>query len=147
MKDTIRPAIPEREASVAKLADYFAGMQDGEFISWLRIEADTGQPMVLTGPGRNDVRRALRRIKRPYEAVRGEGVRLSAPENAMTIVRGRFVRIDGAVRIADRTQRQLQERHLDKMNPAEQQKMIMLAGFFGAIRVMVKENTVKILKT
>lgn len=142
----MKKAIPEREAAVAALADYFAGMPDGEYVAWLRIEAETSQSMALTGPGRDDVRRALRRLRRPYEPVRGDGVRLSAPDNAISIVRGRFVRIDGAVRVADRTQQQLRERHLEQMTPDDQRTMLLTAGLFGAIRAMVRENSVKILK-
>lgn len=139
-------SIPERETQVAKLADYFTGQPDGEYVSWLRIESETGFSMAVSGTGREDVRRALRRIKRPYEAVRAEGIRLSSPENAVLIVKQRFTRIDGAVRVADRTQGQLRERHLDAMSPEDQRTMIMTAGFFGAIRALCRENGTKILK-
>lgn len=143
----MKKAIPEREADIARLRDYFAGMSDGEYVSWLRIESETGISMRFGGHGRGDVRRALRKLKRPYEAIRGDGVKLSAPDNAINIVRGRFVRIDGAVRVADRVQQQLRERHLDQMSVQDQRTMIMTAGFFGAIRTLVKENSTKILKT
>jgi hypothetical protein len=139
-------AICEREADIARLKDYFAGMPDGEYVAWLRIEAETGVSMAFPGNGRNDARRALRRLKRPYEAIRGDGVKLSAPDNAISIVRGRFVRIDGDVRIADKTQQQLRARHLDQMSADDQRTMIITAGFFGAIRTLVKENSTKILK-
>lgn len=141
-----KPSIPQHESEIAKIAEFFVPLPDGEDISWLRIEHETGVSMNVKGPGRSFARRALRRLKRPYEPVRGEGLRLSSPDNAMTIVRGRFIRIDGAVRIADRTQQELQKRHLPLMSTQDQQRMLVAAGFFGAIRTIAKETSTKILK-
>lgn len=136
----------EKQAKVAKLAAFFGTFQDGEELSWMRIESDTGIRMRPSDVGRACVRLALRRLKRPYETLRGQGVRLSAPGSAITIVRGRFCRIDGAVRAADRTQRELSKRHLEQMTSADQQRMIVSAGFFGAIRTIAKETSTKLLK-
>jgi len=88
----------------------------------------------MTPKRRDYVRTALARLRRPYAAVRGEGVQLSSPSTALTILHGKFTRIDGAVRGAERTQRQLQARHLEMMTGDEQRKMLLIAGFFGAIR-------------
>ena len=140
----VKPSIPERAAQLAKLADYFAGRGDGEELGWLRIEHDAGVMMDL--PGRALARRALARLKRPYEAVRGEGVRLSAPSNSMTILRGKFVKIDRAVRRADRTRSQIADRHMAQLAPADQQRMLVLAGFFGAVRAFAKEAEVKVIR-
>ena len=137
---------PEIEAKIARLVDYFDGLADGEEILWIRIEADTGISMDVAGKGRDYARKALRRLKRPYESIPKEGIRLSSPETAMTIVNKGFTRIDGAVRVADRTQRQLQERHLEKMSPQDQQKMIVSAGFFGAVRAFAKQASAKLLR-
>lgn len=136
----------EKQKQVAQLAQFFADRGDGEEISWMRIEAETGIPMRSRDVGRQLARLALRRIRRPYETLRGVGVRLSAPDNSITIVRGRFCRIDGAVRAADRTQKELSRRHLEQMSPQDQQRMIVSAGFFGAIRSIAKETSTKLLK-
>lgn len=136
----------ERESEVARLASYFEQLPDGEELLWMRIESDTGMSMAVSGRGRALVRKALRRLKRPYEALVGEGIRLSAPDTAMTIVRGRFCRIDGAVRVADRTQKQLQQRHLEQMSSDDQRRMLLAAGFFGAIRAHAKEARTKLLR-
>jgi hypothetical protein len=139
-------SIPEKQALVTKLTEFFDTCKDGDEVSWMRIEADTAIPMRAGDPGRGLARLALKRARRPYEAIRGVGIRLSSPSNAIAIVRGRFCRIDGAVRIADKTQRELQRRHLDQMTPGDQQRMIVAAGFFGAIRSIAKETSTKLLK-
>lgn len=135
---------PEVAATIAKLADYFAGLADGEEVMWIRVEADTS--IKMTTVGRALVRRALRRLKRPYEALHGNGVRLSSPQTAMAITRGKFCRIDSAVRVAERTNEQLSGRHLAQMSPDEQRKMLMAASLFGAIRAVAKQNSPPILK-
>lgn len=134
------------QEEIQTLVTYFEGMPDGEEILWIRIEADTHLSMDVRGPGRANARRALRLLKRPYEAIVGSGIRLSAPDSAMTIVRSRFVRIDGAVKVADRTQRELSTRHLEQMHADDKRRMLVAAGFFGAIRAFAKDARPKLLK-
>ena len=134
------------QARIQALAKYFEAHADGETLTWQEIETGTGIDMSVKGNGRDMARRALKVLKRPYETLVGTGVRLSAAASAMTIVRGRFSRIDGAVRIADRTQRQLQDRHLEAMPDDDKRRMLIAAGFFGAIRTYAKQARVKLLK-
>lgn len=140
----MKPSIPERAQAVAKLADYLGGQPDGEELTWVRIESETAVRMDM--PGRELARRALAKIKRPYEAIRGDGVRLSSASTSMTILRGRFVRIDRAVRRADKTREQIADRHMAQLPQQEQQKLLVLAGFFGAVRAFAKEAEVKVIR-
>jgi len=133
-------SIPETTQSIQSIAEVLADRPDGSTVSWLEIEKATGISMRTGGPGREWTRRALRKIRRPYEAVRGNGVRLSAPTTALTISGHKFVRIDGAVRIAERVNRQLSERHLDKMTGEEQRTLIAYGALFGTIRAVAKQN-------
>jgi hypothetical protein len=131
---------PERQMQMKKLGEYFDTQPDGEEFSWDRIESETRIPMRPRGPGRALVWKTLKRLKRPYEAIVGIGLRLSSPETALTIVHGKFRRMDGAVRVATRTQKILSDLHLDKMSGDEQRKMIMAAAFFATVRMIVQEN-------
>lgn len=142
-----KSSIPEIELKVEKLRSYFEQAADGEEISWMRVEADTQISMDLKGNGRDLARRALLKLKRPYEAVRGVGVRLSSPENAIAILKGRFVRIDTAVLRADKTQQRLTDRHLEQMTPRDQRAMIIAAGFFGAVRTIANQAKTQLLKS
>lgn len=137
-------SVPEVEAQLARLADYFEKRADGDEVQWTVIATTTGVRM--TAKGKDLARRALRRIKRPYEALRGVGVRLSSPVTAMTIVRGNMMRVDGAMRVAAKTQKQLQARHLEKMSGDDQRRMLVAAGFFGALRAFATDAREKLLK-
>jgi len=137
-------SIPEREAQVAILREYLSTVADGEELSWVRIEDDTSIKMDTIG--RSMVRRALSKMKRPYEALRGTGVRLSSADSALPIMKGRFGRIDNAVRRADRTRNHLADRHTEQMNARDRDKMTTLAGFFGAVRAFAAEASTKLLK-
>ena len=137
---------PEMLLQCEQLKEYLSGQPDGEDLSWERIEADTRVPMRTRTPGRAMVRHVLRKMKRPYEAIIGKGIRLSSPNTALAIVHGKFVRINGAVRVASRTQQQLQDRHLGKMSGEEQRKMIAAAAFFATVRAIALENRSRMLK-
>lgn len=134
---------PEREKQLATLIEYFGGRSDGDELTWLAIEHETGVPMNETG--KQLARSALRKNARPYEAVRGIGVRLSAPQSALSIMGSRFLRIDNSVRRADKTRQQLTERHLEQMPSQDQQKMLTLAAFFGTVRAFAKEASKRVL--
>jgi hypothetical protein len=136
-------SVEKNAERLGKLREYFTGLSDGEEVLWIRIEAETGVEMTMAG--RELARRALRTIKRPYEAIRGEGIRLSAPDNTLTIMRHRFVRIDNAVRRADRTRSHLTDRHFEQLPPDTQRKMTLLAGFFGAVRAMANGKAKEVL--
>ena len=140
----VRPiwqASPEREAAADALRDFLVGRPDGEELPWLLIESATG--IKMDAGGKNLVRIALRRLKRPYVAERGTGIRLSSAALALGISRSKFSRLDGALEIADKTQRELSSRHLAQMSGEEQRKMIMLAGFFGMVRSIARETSVE----
>lgn len=136
-------SIPERETQVAKLMDSIGAVADGTEISWLKLEHDTAIKMDMHG--RALVRIALRKLRRPYEAVRGVGIRVSSHDTAMSIMGQRFIRIDNSVRRADRTREQLSDRHLAQMSTQDQQRMLTLAGFFGTVRAFAKEASSRIL--
>jgi len=141
MEDGMRFVGKEENAEMlGKLTEYFNAQPDGEELTWLRIEADTGVKMAKHG--RSLARRALR--NRPYESICGQGIRLSSAESALSIAHGRLVRIDQSVRRADKVQQELQTRHLNEMKVGEQQRLLMLASFFGAIRTVAKNATSKV---
>lgn len=128
------------QKSIAILAKCYDKHADGDVVTWVDLEKESGLPMRVSGTGRIYARRALKRIRRPYETLPGVGVRLSSRDNAIIIVHGRFRRIDGAVRVAERTQKQLTDRHLEQMSTDDQRKILLAASFFGAIRAIAKSE-------
>lgn len=139
-------ATPEIEEKVALLVLFFEPLPDGEELSWGRITADTGIDMATAAKHRPLVVRALKRLRRPYEAMRGYGIKLSSAETSLRMVKRGFVRIDNSVKHVDRVQKQLSARHLDQMSPTDQRRMIMAAGFFGAIRTFVRQSSTKAIE-
>jgi hypothetical protein len=140
----VKPSIPEIQQAVAKLVEFFRDVPDGEDVAWLRVEAETG--VTMDEHGKPLVRRALKKLGRPYASVRGVGLRMSSAENALSIVQGGFVRVDNALRRTDKTREVLAARHLDQMTPGDQQKMLVLAGFFGAVRTFARDASLKVSK-
>ena len=136
-------SMQRRNVEVERLSVYFHAQPDGEEVSWLRVEHETS--VVMDAKGRGLARRALARAKRPYVALRNVGVRLSAPETAMEIMGWRFVRIDRAVRKADRTRTILSGRHMEQMPEEGKQRFLALAAFFGAVRVIASEAKARLL--
>jgi hypothetical protein len=132
----------KRTAQLAQLVEYIQCANDGEELTWLRIEADTS--IKMDSAGRRLISRACQKARRPYENIRGIGVRMSSAESTMPIVQSRFVRIDNAVRRADRDRRQLADRHFEQLNSSDKSKMLMLAGFFGAVRAFAKDASGKL---
>jgi hypothetical protein len=139
----IKPSIPEREIEVARLCEYFSSLPNGAKVSWEEIEEHAGVRMNMSG--REQARRALRRLRWPYLPVRGEGVVLSSADSALTIMRGKFVKIDHAVRKADTTRAHLTERHLPDMSGRDQRSMLLLASFFGAVRTIANDARRRVL--
>jgi hypothetical protein len=130
-----------RQTEISKVQIVLQALADGATISWVELEQQSGIKMHPSdAPGRNYARCAMHRLKRPYETLRGVGLRMSAPTNAITIAHGKFARIDGALRVADKTNHHLTTRHLEKMAPEEQRKLIIMGGFFGAVRAMASEH-------
>lgn len=126
---------PENKHDMMVLQSYFENKPDAEEFTWLRIEADTR--IKMDNRGKQLVRAALR--KRPYESIRGVGVRLSSAEAVPRMLLGKMRRIDGAVKRADSTQQKLQILHLEQMSARAQQGMLMMASFFGAIRSIARD--------
>lgn len=122
----------ERVDQMQRLVQYLNEQPDGQQLKWTQIASETGIQMGQCG--RNMVRRALSKIKRPYVALVSIGVKLSDAETALPIVATKFVRIDNAVKRADRTQREVSARHLTQLDSDKQKRMLLLASFFGAVR-------------
>jgi len=126
---------PEQQAVRAKLTEYFEKQLDGAELSWLLIEHDTGIKMD-TG-GRNMVRDVLDKLRgkgSSRESVRGEGVILSSPSNAMKIVDECGRRVGNAIKGWGRAVENVHQRFADRMNSDDRRRLSERMGFVGALR-------------
>lgn len=139
----MKPSTPETREARDHLTALFKDAPDGAEITWGDIAKGSGIRMDVRG--KELVRHVLRKLHRPYESIRGQGLRLSCANTALTIVRDRFVRIDNRVREADRTQRDLTARHLHQMDEGGKSRLLMVASFFGAIRTIADNARTQML--
>lgn len=139
-------ATPEQQAKLAKLVEFFEGQKDGTELPWLLIESETGVPM--DDKGRDMARQALRKTKGhgSYGSVRGEGVILASPTNALGIVNEHGRRVGGAIKRWGKTVENTRQRFLEAMSREDQQQLLGRVAFVGALKTMAAGCSVKQLK-
>ena len=125
---------PEQQARKAKLTEYLEAQKDGAELSWLRIEHDT--KIVMDQAGRSLVRDVLDHLrgKGSRESVRGEGVILSSPSNAMKIVDDMGRRVGRSIRGWAKAVENARARFAERMSVDDQRRLAERSGFIGAMR-------------
>ena len=121
-----------------KLQVFMEGLEPGREISFLEIAAETGLPMDTKG--RSDLRRAMKRSRREYSAVRGYGIRLADAAGVMPILSSRIRRIDSSVKRADQSQKLLQEQFFESLTTEDQKRILFAGAVFGAIRIAAEQG-------
>lgn len=129
----------ENQKARAVLQSYFERQADGETLSWLDIEQATGVKM--DPPGRNRVRVVLNSLKRPFESIRGSGIRLSSPNTINTIVAGRGKSVGNAIKRWSKTIKHGTVRHLSAMEGDDKDRLINAASFAGALEGVMSNAT------
>lgn len=127
MKNTIQVV----SENTLKLQGIFAS-GDGRLFTYKEIENLTGVKMDLAG--KSYMRSALKRLKMPYEIIRGEGIRLLSPENASRIVVDKVIKVDNAIKRASKTTKQVSDKVYDRLSELEQKNINFLGALFGTIR-------------
>lgn len=116
------------------LIKYLEGVEHGQILSYQKIEQDTGVKM-NTPEGRSYLRTACKRLRREYSCLRGVGIELASPKTATTLIVGRLVKIDNAVKRAERTYNNVSVAFYDELSQEEQRQINFVGAAFGAIRV------------
>jgi hypothetical protein len=129
-------ATPAQQAKLDKLCLYIEGFADGAELSWLQVEHDTKVAMDLKG--RDMFRRCLLKVRGRggYESVRGEGIKLSSPGTALSIVNDHGRRVGRAIGNWTKTVEETKVRHFDEMPSDHQQQLLARSSFAGALRTM-----------
>lgn len=129
---------PENLASVETLCRYFDSKPDGAKLTWVEIEAGTGIKMSGVW-GRDLARRALKKLKRPYGAMIGIGVELSAPVNALDLAGDSVRRVRSAIKNGKKRTGQLRERHEEAMPAEARQSLVLLDAQLGGLQLGLKQ--------
>ena len=126
------------EESLA-LVNYLKDVEHGQILSYQQIEQDTGVKM-NTQAGRSYLRTACKKLKREYSCLRGVGIQLMGVNTATTLIVGRLVKIDNAVKRGERTYNNVSVAFYNELSPAEQKKINFVGAAFGAIRVAAENG-------
>ena len=121
------------------LVNYLKDVEHGQILSYQQIEQDTGVKM-NTMAGRSYLRTACKKLKREYSCLRGVGIKLADKETATTLVIGRLVKIDNAVKRGERTYNNVSIAFYNELSPAEQKTINFVGSAFGAIRVAAEQG-------
>lgn len=115
-----------------KIEALLTNAEKGKFFSYTELQDLTG--VIMNNRGKGFMRTALKRLKQPYECIKGTGIKLLSSENASRIVVNRVVKIDNSVKKADKITRQVHEKVYDELTEAEQKNIKFLGALFGTIR-------------
>ena len=121
------------------LISYLKDVEHGQILSYQQIEQDTGVKMD-TPTGKSYLRTACKKLKREYSCLRGVGIELASAKTASTLVVGRLVRVDNAVKKAERTYKNVSLAFYNELPPQEQKQINFIGAAFGAIRVAAENG-------
>ena len=93
-----------------------------------------------TQAGRSYLRTACKKLKREYSCLRGVGIKLMGVDTATTLIIGRLVKIDNAVKRGERTYNNVSMAFYNELNPSEQKQINFVGAAFGAIRVAAENG-------
>jgi hypothetical protein len=122
-----------------KLVNYLKDIEHGQILSYQQIEKDTGVKM-NTQTGRSYLRTACKKLRREYSCLRGIGIQLASVNTATTLVVGRLVKIDNAVKRGERTYNNVSLAFYNELAPEEQKQLNFVGAAFGAIRVAAENG-------
>lgn len=133
-----RNVIAQVSEDTLKIERFIETKNPGETISYDEISHESGVQMDL--PGKAKLRTALRRLRVEYSPVRGYGIKTADAGLVMPLLSSKVVRIDRAVKRADRTQKNLQVQFFAALTPEEQRQVLFAGAVFGAIRVAAENG-------
>lgn len=133
--------IQEASESTLKLASLFSSADPGREFSYKQIEELTG--IKMDNAGKSYMRSAFRKLKLPYEIMRGQGIKILSPENASRIVVDKVIKVDNAIKRASKTTKQVSDRVYDQLSEPEKKNINFLGALFGTIRAY-SQNAKKI---
>jgi len=130
--------IAEVSADTLKLQAFIEGRKPGDEITFVTVEEVTGVKMDLSG--RAKLRTAIKRAKREYSALKGEGVKLADAGMVMPLLASSLIKIDRSVKRGSKRQKTLQSQFFDALSPEEQHNILFCGAVFGAIRIAAENG-------
>jgi hypothetical protein len=133
-----RNVVAQVSEDTLKLQRVLGSKLPGETLSYDDLAAES--EVRMDNSGKAKLRTALKRLRLEYSPVHGFGVRLAEPALVMPLLSSKIVRIDRAVKRADRTQKNLQVQFFSSLTPEEQRQVLFAGAVFGAIRIAAENG-------
>ena len=124
--------IPKVSEETLRIERFIKSQEPGTKLSYNQIEDETNVKMDVKG--KTYLRTAFKRAKLEYAVIRSYGVQIADPDTVMPILNFRLTKIDNAVKRGEKSQKNLQEKFFQQLDPYDQQQILLLGGIFGAIR-------------
>lgn len=124
--------IAEISKQTLQIESVLKNAKPGDIITYKNLEILSGVRMDNKGKGY--MRTALNRLKLEYSPIVGEGIELASPENSISIVSKRVIRIDSSVRKAEKTTKRITNQFYDKLSEHEQKNVNYLSAVFASLR-------------
>lgn len=128
----IKKTIAEVSAETIRIENVLKELNEGEQISYLKLEQLTGVKMDSRGKG--FMRTALKRLQIEYTPIHGEGIELGSPDTATKLISTKIVRIDNSVKRAEKTVKNVHNKFFDRLDDIEKKNVLYFGAVFGAIR-------------
>lgn len=125
--------------TMLELKSFFSDIPDGAMVEYADIQSKTGVQMDNKGKGY--MRSALKSLNREYCCIPGVGIELDSPGNAMQIVSGRARSIDSSLRRANKSSRNMFEKHYQEMDEKDRERLGACVSLFGAVSAVAKGLT------
>lgn len=137
--------IAEVSDETIRIQQFLEQQKPGTELSYLKIHNETG--INMDEKGKQRLRSALKRAKLEYSTIQGSGIKLADSKSTMPILTGKILKIDRAVKRAEKTHKNLEEKFFSSLSKDEQQKILYVGAVFGAIRVAAENGKVIYSKT
>lgn len=124
--------ISEVSKQTLQIESVLKAAKPGDFITYKNLEILSGVKMDNKGKGY--MRTALNRLKLEYSPRMGEGIELASPENSISIVSKRVIKIDNSVKRAEKTTKRVTNQFYDKLTEHEQKNVNYLSAVFASLR-------------
>lgn len=116
-----------------KIENVLQSLKPGEEITYQRLKELSG--VTMDNKGKAYMRTAMNRLKLEYSPMFGLGVKLCDSNVATQFIGTKVVRIDKAVRRAEKTTKRVTNQFYNQLNEHDQKQVNFIGSVFAAIRV------------
>jgi len=125
--------IGELSEDTLSIQSYLQKQKSGKKLSYANIEHETGVSM--DNNGKSKLRTALKRAKIEFSCIPKYGLKLADAGSTMNILSSKTIKIDRAVKRAEKSHKNLQEQFFESLDEIHQKELLYVGAVFGAIRV------------